>query len=314
MSVVFVLRAGRPRSRGSYIIVGVPNLRDALREMVLPALCGGGWRALPCPEARALRAPAGGYFDLHTQTVNRHNYFEGFWLLSGAADYRVGAEMYALQPGDFCLLPPLTEHNDLYNQETATYSSLWVSYWPGSVSLGLFVYEPVGQWHMEDHHFTYAPPTVGSILLTLQNEYGNDDSWRATAIQGLLIQLAATLLRALESNDPSAANIVAKSHLSYTVLRYLQEHHTEPISLRDVARAVYLSPNYVATLFKQETGSTIFEALARIRIQRAAHLLLEEQMPLARVAKLVGYSSVDHFSRAFRRIHGLPPSRYGQGK
>ncbi|MCU6713116.1 response regulator [Paenibacillus sp. J5C_2022] len=91
---------------------------------------------------------------------------------------------------------------------------------------------------------------------------------------------------------------------------YLQEHYAEKINLQEVADAVAMSKTYLANLFKQETGVTIWNHLVEIRMKHARDLLLNSSLKSYEIAYKVGYENSIHFSRLFKEQYGLTPAEY----
>ncbi len=91
---------------------------------------------------------------------------------------------------------------------------------------------------------------------------------------------------------------------------YINEHHGEALGLRDVARAVNTSVFYFCKLFRQTTGLTFTEYLARHRIERVKQMLLNPHMRVSEAAFAAGFQSLSQFNRIFRRIAGESPSAY----
>ena len=92
----------------------------------------------------------------------------------------------------------------------------------------------------------------------------------------------------------------------------IHEHSTEPISLKDVARSVGISKEYLARCFHQETGVTLVTYLNRYRIGQAKARLATGEQNLTEIALEVGFSSGPYFSRVFRQEVGMSPSAYRQ--
>lgn len=92
--------------------------------------------------------------------------------------------------------------------------------------------------------------------------------------------------------------------------QYLQQHYAEKINLQDIAEAVAMSKTYLANLFKQETGSTIWNCLVEIRMQHARELLLSSNLKGYEIASRVGYENSIHFSKLFKEQYGLNPMEY----
>lgn len=96
-------------------------------------------------------------------------------------------------------------------------------------------------------------------------------------------------------------------------LTYIDAHLCEPISVKDVADAVYLSPNYLSNLFLQETGETIHSCIIRRRIEEASFFVRNTSDPFAEIASFYQFSSQSHFVQTFKRIRGMTPGAYRRG-
>jgi AraC-like DNA-binding protein len=89
---------------------------------------------------------------------------------------------------------------------------------------------------------------------------------------------------------------------------YITEHQNEEISLRQVAASVNTSAFYFCKMFKQATGLTFTDYLARLRIEKAKNLLLNPHKRISEVAYEVGFQSLSQFNRVFRRVTGQAPT------
>jgi AraC-like DNA-binding protein len=90
---------------------------------------------------------------------------------------------------------------------------------------------------------------------------------------------------------------------------YLACHLGERITLDDVASAVYASPFHLARVFQQRTGMPVHRYLTRLRLRAALERLSEGNDDLTALALELGFSSHSHFTDAFRREFGSPPSQ-----
>ncbi|MGK7870711.1 AraC family transcriptional regulator [Falsiroseomonas sp. E2-1-a20] len=80
--------------------------------------------------------------------------------------------------------------------------------------------------------------------------------------------------------------------------------------LEELAAAAAFSPYHFHRIYREITGETPAETLARERLSRAAGLLVRDALPVALVAKRCGYGSAAAFTRAFRAAYGTPPAAY----
>jgi AraC family transcriptional regulator, regulatory protein of adaptative response / methylphosphotriester-DNA alkyltransferase methyltransferase len=86
-----------------------------------------------------------------------------------------------------------------------------------------------------------------------------------------------------------------------------RDYADETLSLGSVARSIATSRRQLQRVFGERRTSFRLE-LQRARMERAAELLRDGGMPVAAVARAVGYRQPAQFSKAFRRHHGHPPS------
>lgn len=91
---------------------------------------------------------------------------------------------------------------------------------------------------------------------------------------------------------------------------YIHEHQTEELSLGQVAKAVNTSTFYFCKMFKKVTGINFTDYLSRVRIEKAKNLLLNPNLRVSEIAFEVGFQSLTHFNRVFKKILGQSPTEY----
>jgi AraC-like DNA-binding protein len=88
-------------------------------------------------------------------------------------------------------------------------------------------------------------------------------------------------------------------------------HYRQELTLAVLARSLASSPRQLQRAYAQFGDCTFSEDLLARRMTAAAELLLEQRsIPIAAVARLVGYRQPSHFARAFRRRYGLSPASF----
>jgi AraC-like DNA-binding protein/ligand-binding sensor protein len=91
---------------------------------------------------------------------------------------------------------------------------------------------------------------------------------------------------------------------------YINEHQTEDLRLGQVAKAVHTSTFYFCKMFKKVTGINFTDYLSRVRIEKAKNLLLNPNLRVSEIAFEVGFQSLTHFNRVFKKILGQSPTEY----
>ena len=96
------------------------------------------------------------------------------------------------------------------------------------------------------------------------------------------------------------------------IVRYMQEHLSEEISLTVLAEEFHLSAQYISQLFKNEIGVNFLTYLTSIRMEQARKLLLSTSLSIAEISEKSGYSDYRVFTKVFKKIEGVTPSQYRQ--
>lgn len=95
-----------------------------------------------------------------------------------------------------------------------------------------------------------------------------------------------------------------------TAIRYIQENYAQPLDVDTICDSVSFSKYYFCKLFKEYTGMTIHQYLVEYRINRSKELLSYSQLSIAGVASSVGFKSALTFSRQFKELVHMTPTRY----
>jgi AraC family transcriptional regulator, transcriptional activator of pobA len=91
------------------------------------------------------------------------------------------------------------------------------------------------------------------------------------------------------------------------VFMVIDRHHSEPLSLSDVARELGITPGHLTTVVRRRTGRTVQEWIIERRMAEARSLLSGTELSVGEIARRVGMSDPGYFSRLFRRTHGASP-------
>ncbi len=91
---------------------------------------------------------------------------------------------------------------------------------------------------------------------------------------------------------------------------YIAEHQTEELTLGQVAKAVNMSSYYFCKMFKKICGINFTDYVARVRIEKSKNLLLNPNLRVSEIAFEVGFQSLTHFNRVFKKILGQSPTDY----
>jgi AraC-like DNA-binding protein/ligand-binding sensor protein len=119
------------------------------------------------------------------------------------------------------------------------------------------------------------------------------------------IQLSAQANRILLNGRQAEPPLITQAK------QYMAENLAEPISLDDISRYLHVSTYYFCKQFKKHTGLRFTDYFVRLRIEYAKRLLgSNPHLRVSEVACDVGFISLPHFNRSFKRVTGQTPTNY----
>lgn len=95
------------------------------------------------------------------------------------------------------------------------------------------------------------------------------------------------------------------------VKKFIRDHLGEQrLTREEIAKYVYLNPDYLTRVFKKQTGLSLSDYLQQQRIEYAKKLLVETNSPVSEVALAAGYSNFSYFSTIFKKSTELNPMEF----
>jgi len=104
----------------------------------------------------------------------------------------------------------------------------------------------------------------------------------------------------------------ANDNILDKVSAYIQKNAMNAISLESISAYLHISPEYFSRAFKKESGENFIDYITRIKMEKAKWILAEQKMTVAEVSLLVGYNSVKHFTKIFKKHTNHTPGYYSK--
>jgi AraC-like DNA-binding protein len=229
-------------------------------------------------------------------TVDRYDIT---YIIKGKARYTINGVRHELSAGDLLCLPEgskkeaITYRNHLMQCFSVNFEARNLK---GESVVPAF--PPVSHIDIHDdiirlfHEFNYAyiEKRPGYLFKT----------------SGLLMMI---LNRFLEFTVYKDQFMVDDFRIKETV-RYIVRHYAERLLVKDLAVRAGISTPYFGNLFKRETGMTIHQFVAKVRVTHAENLLQSGGYHVSEVAELCGYCDMFHFYKQFKAITGASPSHH----
>lgn len=93
------------------------------------------------------------------------------------------------------------------------------------------------------------------------------------------------------------------------IMRYVQSHYKD-VTLEELSDQFHLSTPYLSKYIKEHTGSTFQETVKKARMKKARSMLRETNQTVESIAADVGYETVEHFNRLFKKTYGMTPVQF----
>ena len=239
-----------------------------------------------------------------------HEFCKLLMLRSGSGGYTVDGQRYPLETGDIVLIGnqvvhrPEFEHGLLYERVIIYISPEFLRQQstPDCPLLDIFSGEMGHVLHLNH------PDALWSISDRLEKELAEDKYGRVIVSNGLLIRLLIEIARSMQ--DPEAAfstPIVPTDSRILDILRYIDAHLTEDLSIDTFAEEFYISKFHMMRLFKQETGRSIHDYLQERRLLHARDLI-RQGVSATDSCFQSGFRSYSSFTRAYAKHFGTTPT------
>lgn len=108
---------------------------------------------------------------------------------------------------------------------------------------------------------------------------------------------------------PTLETVQTFSYEITQILNYLDKNFHKNISLKNLSDLVSYSESYISHLFSEELGVPIMYYLNKLRVEKAKELLLNSNLKIYEISSKVGFQSIEHFSRSFKKHTGQSPKQ-----
>ena len=151
---------------------------------------------------------------------------------------------------------------------------------------------------------------IRNVLNMLVDEYFNSalftDIVRNSLIQLLLTMIWRRVNLQINKYEP-VMNKEPMTSIVYSVIKYIDKHLTEQLTVTGIADQFSYSSSYISRLFKTKTGVSLKEYIIAMKMNYAESLLKEGKSSLSEIAHLTGYDSVQSFCKRFKKHTGKTP-------
>lgn len=240
--------------------------------------------------------------------LHGHDFFEIFCLLEGEISFFIDGNEVKLEKEDMILIPPSVQHAENCGKEEYDRIVLWINPWylnrissrKTNLSQCFASAEKRGYLLREE-------PTMRKKIIALlfellyethEKEFGHDIMCDSL-VQRILIQLNRHL-----SLDAKKGGMNIQE-----VVRYINQHYTEEITLNFLANKFFISKFYLSRSFEAATGKSVYQYILQKRMIMARQLLVYGEKPMD-IYQVCGFKQYSNFYRAFKKYYDMSPSMF----
>lgn len=148
-----------------------------------------------------------------------------------------------------------------------------------------------------------VPSTLRHIFAALTEE----DPANIDCVRHLINAAASVAARETQCPKQSSGKALATFE---RVRNFIDNHYDQPINRESLAKTFHVHPNYLSTLFSENSGQSVRRYIESRRMTVAKDTLKNTDITIKEIADLAGFSSVVYFVRRFRELEGVPPGQY----
>lgn len=247
-----------------------------------------------------------------------HSHYEIYYFIEGKCNYLIGDKIYFLSPGDLILMNGMTLHCPKIDPNVKYVRSI-------------IHFEPAGlRPYLEPHHsLNVLQPfqELGNVRIGLRGEdkdemermldylhvlYKRGDRIGMNRCQLAFVDLLYFIYEHCRKPLQDKGELLSeKEKTVQRIISLLERSYMEDLHLEQLQQHLHLSKYYLAKIFKEITGVTIFEFVYRRRINQAKiEFMLDPKASVTEVCFKLGFKHLAHFSRVFKQQTGLSPEKY----
>lgn len=259
------------------------------------------------------------------QSIHPHNCFDVIYLYEGEATLIFEDETRILKQGEICITGPHSKYkilsdDDIHNTiivmyiRKSNFEQMFFDTFTEYDLLSLFFRNILYNKESSSNYIMFYAKHIDDIKEIIQNVYVEanypDQYSPSTTIQFMHL-LFTTILRDFDFSHTYTTLDNKKRAYFFKIIDYVQGHF-QTVTIKELSQKFHYNESYLSELFVKYLGINFTTVLTHLKISHAKSLLAQTKFSINEISEIVGYGSVDHFSRTFKKITNLSPSIYRQ--
>lgn len=245
-----------------------------------------------------------------------------FSIISGSGKMEIENQVYTVQPGTTILFQSDTEY--LWDADALTFYTVNFDYTPHFSHINQ-TFHPVHSecfsktdvferiYFTDEQALNHAivlncAPSLDSRIRLLTTEYYMGGTHCDLLLSSLLKSIIVSIVRL--NGEKELSHEGKEPALTRGIIEYISTNYNKNISNKKIAEEFHFNASYINRVFKTHTGVAMHEFLLTYRLNTAMELLRTQNTSINEIAKMVGFESLPHFTKTFKKRTGKTPSQY----
>jgi AraC family transcriptional regulator, transcriptional activator of pobA len=262
----------------------------------------------------------------HHIRMNRHDYFELFYLQSGELTCRIQDREFSMHKGDLAVISSMQYHTMLWPTTSKSSSQIKVAtlyFMPDLIRATDATGEDVEYlmpFLLQDANFAHVvksdtglPAQVFDLINRMQTDLPAQSTRARLTVKTYLKMILVYLVNYYADQQGTVETFNRKQRALdqlRPLFNFLEANFGEQILVTNAAEMVNMSPSHFMRFFKQVTGQSFISYLNHFRIAKAELLLATTDLSVSEVSQAVGFCDQSYFGLVFRRFAKMTPAQY----
>lgn len=251
------------------------------------------------------------------------DYFEVYYVFSGPCPVYFENETVVLEAGDVIIIPPFTKNATSFISDdvvlldimirSSTFQQVFLEQLAPSNLMTMFFTKALSGGENSSYlrFQTETDDTLEQILFAMYTASLARDPYSARMRNPLMSTFFLLLLKKYEhvAQTSSQSNLHWKKGFAEILIHIQTNYRT--VTLHELSEKFSYSPRQLMRIIRSSTDKSFTDLLTQLRMEKAASLLKNTELPIEKIAAEVGYGSLSNFYRVFHSFYGATPKEWG---
>jgi AraC-like DNA-binding protein len=221
-------------------------------------------------------------------------------ITAGKVVYRIDDTVLKLGKGDLAFIPQ-GRVREGYHPDEDLHQKYWATFVMGDSELDRLPMLVHGEpFVIKTRQHDYMKQRFVQLI----QQWMGKLPYFETICASILTDLLGRMNRELDAHRHPSPMV----NLVGSIQDYVLAHYREDIRVERLAKLVNRSPNYISSMYRRLTGTSLKEYIHQVKVSAARDMLFHQHVSIGQAAEYVGFCDQAYFNRVFKKIYGFPPS------